>query len=61
MTLNNNRYAKKNSHTLKVHKCRFENLPKWLCSYEQYPENFEFLILRILELFAREVCKFLKK
>ena len=28
---------------------------------EQYPENFAFLILRILELFAREVCKFLKK
>ena len=28
---------------------------------KQYPENFAFLILRILELFAREVCKFLKK
>ena len=28
---------------------------------KQYPENFPFLILRILELFAREVCKFLKK
>ena len=28
---------------------------------KQYPENFTFLILRILELFAREVCKFLKK
>ena len=27
----------------------------------QYPENFPFLILRILELFAREVCKFFKK
>ena len=27
----------------------------------QYPENFAFLILRILELFAREICKFLKK
>ena len=26
-----------------------------------YPENFAFLILRILELFIREVCKFLKK
>ena len=23
--------------------------------YKQYPENFAFLILRILELFAREV------
>ena len=29
--------------------------------YKQYPENFAFLIPRILELFAREVCKFLKK
>ena len=28
---------------------------------KQYPENFAFLILRNLELFAREVCKFLKK
>ena len=28
---------------------------------KQYPENFTFLILRILELFAREICKFLKK
>ena len=28
---------------------------------KQYPENFAFLIQRILELFAREVCKFLKK
>ena len=27
---------------------------------KQHPENFTFLILRILELFAREVCKFLK-
>ena len=26
-----------------------------------YPVNFAILILRILELFAREVCKFLKK
>ena len=25
-----------------------------------YPEHFAFLILRILDLFAREVCKFLK-
>ena len=29
--------------------------------WKQCPENFAFLILRILELFAREVCKFLKK
>ena len=28
---------------------------------KQYPENLAFLILRILELFACEVCKFLKK
>ena len=28
---------------------------------KQYPENFAFLFLRILELFAREVCKFPKK
>ena len=29
--------------------------------YKQDPENFVFVILRILELSAREVCKFLKK
>ena len=28
---------------------------------KQYPENFAFLILRILEIFARKVCKFPKK
>ena len=28
---------------------------------KQYPENFVFLILRTLELFAREVRKFFKK
>ena len=28
---------------------------------KQYPENFAFLILRILELFSCEVCKFLRK
>ena len=27
---------------------------------KQYPENFTVLILRILELFNREFCKFLK-
>ena len=27
----------------------------------QYPENFAILVLRIVELFAREFCKFLKK
>ena len=30
-------------------------------TYKQYPENFAILIQRILELFAREVPKFLKK
>ena len=39
----------------------------WKSSYmfapvqKQYPENFDFLILRVLELSAREVSKFLKK
>ena len=28
---------------------------------KQYPESFAFLILRILELFTRKACKFLKK
>ena len=28
---------------------------------KQYPENFAFLILRILELFMCEVCKFFKR
>ena len=28
---------------------------------KQYTENFTFLIQRILELFARDICKFLKK
>ena len=28
---------------------------------KKYPENFAFLFLRILELFARKVCLFLKK
>ena len=28
---------------------------------KEFPENFAFLILRIFELYAREVCKFLKK
>ena len=28
---------------------------------QQYTENFAFLILRILELFAREICNFFKK
>ena len=29
--------------------------------WKQYPENFAFLILRILKLFTREVYKFPKK
>ena len=29
--------------------------------YKEYPETFAFLILRFLELFAREFCRFLKK
>ena len=29
--------------------------------WKPYPKNFAFLILRILELFTREVYKFLKK
>ena len=29
--------------------------------WRQYPESFALLMLRILELFAREVCKFRKK
>ena len=28
---------------------------------KQYPENFAFLILRIIELFARDVCNLLKR
>ena len=28
--------------------------------WKQYPESFTFLILRILELFALELCKFLR-
>ena len=34
---------------------------KYIFIQKQYPENFTFLILVILELYAREVCKFLKK
>ena len=29
--------------------------------WKQYPDNFTILILRFLELFARNVCKLLKK
>ena len=37
----------------------FPYIPEFI--QKQYPEKFAFLILRILELFGREVCKFLKK
>ena len=35
----------------------------WISPYMfvLYPENFVFLILRVLELFAVEICIFLKK
>ena len=33
----------------------------FVSKYKQYSKNFAFLIRRILKLFAREVCKFLKK
>ena len=33
----------------------------FLLILKQYPKNFAFVILKILELFTREVCKFLKK
>ena len=33
----------------------------FVCIQKQYLENFAFLILKILELFTREYCKFLKK
>ena len=38
-----------------------KSLNMFLFISKQYPENFAFLILRIVELFPREVCKFLKK
>ena len=34
----------------------------YVCVYvKKHPENFAFLIVRILELFTREVYKFIKK
>ena len=38
---------------------KFHYLPEFVS--KQYPKTFAFLILRILGLFAREICKFLKK
>ena len=32
----------------------------FMFAQKQYPDNFVFVILRILELFAHEGCKFLK-
>ena len=32
----------------------------FMFAQKQYPENFAFVILRILELFPHEGCKFLK-
>ena len=37
------------------------SLYMFVFTWKQYSENFAFLILRILDLFTREVCKFLKK
>ena len=34
---------------------------KFVFIWKRYPESFAFLIPRTLELFTREVCKFLKK
>ena len=46
---------------LKVHQCRFENLPICLCSYiKKYPEKFAFLILKVLVRVSQNV-KFVLK
>ena len=39
----------------------WKNTTVFVFIWKQYTENFAFLILRTLKLFAREVCKFLKK
>ena len=50
-----------------MHDCTFRLMQIWKFYYmldslwKQYPENFAFSILRILKLFARKVCIFLKK
>ena len=50
---------------LHVHYWKFENIylknSLYAFVYIKYPEKFAFLILRILELFAREICRFVKK
>ena len=39
----------------------WKSLYMFVLILKQYPENFAFLIRRIFELFARGVCKFIKK
>ena len=47
---------------LKVYNSRFEKFTLCSTPYKLYPANFAFLLyLRILELFSREDCIFLKK
>ena len=38
-----------------------KTLYMFVFKWKQYPENFAFLVLRIFEVFANEVCKFSKK
>ena len=65
-TVRKNRYVLlaiyTDSFTLKVHWCRFENLPICFCGCKNnILKTLAFLILKILESFTIEVCKFLKK
>ena len=52
---------------LAFHNVKGTRMQVWKSSYiflftsKQYPENFAFVNLRILELFTRKVCEFLKK
>ena len=49
-------------HAVKGTLMQIWNLPICLCSEKkQYSKKFALLTLRLFELFAREVCKFLKK
>ena len=36
-------FCRNSTFALKVHQCRFENLPMFLCSCENFAENFTFL------------------
>ena len=58
-----NTYIKKsNSCYIKHHNNVDLKIYLYACVHKkQYLEKFVFLILKILELFAREVCKFFKK